>query len=75
MMKLIVLLCFISSGQCAWMPWTDNPNGPQVGVAVSYGTKADCETAGRRLLESHLGHYANRPPGGYDIRQYRCGPA
>jgi hypothetical protein len=73
MMKLIVLLCYISNGQCDWLPWTNNLNGPLVGSPVIYETQGDCERAGNWLLMNHNGNYANRPPG-YNIHRYRCEP-
>ncbi len=74
MTKMIVFLCYISSGQCDWLPWTDSLNGPTTGSPIIYETKDKCTAAGDWLLKNHSGAYPNRPPG-YYIRQYRCEPS
>jgi hypothetical protein len=64
MMKLIVFLCFVSSGECQWLPWTANPVGPTEGSPILYSTAAECEGAGKFLLTNHNGMYWNWPPSG-----------
>ncbi len=69
-MKLVVLLCWLMSGQCENLAWTGDPRGPHEGSARIFQTQEECEQAGHGILIAHQGFPNQRPA--YHVQSYRC---
>ncbi len=69
-MKMIVLLCWLASGQCEQMPWTGDPRGPHEGSPRVFKTQEECKTIGDLILAAHQG-FPNQQPA-YHVVEYRC---
>jgi hypothetical protein len=71
MMKILLTVCWIATGQCQTLPWTGNRDFS--GDPGVFNDADTCNSFGRYLATAHGGYaYVGHPD--YDVKGFECVP-